>query len=1812
MQGTLVGAKGGSGGSFVQKPDNLRSTDTFEGLLGLVSGPIKGPVDGLRSVRINGTPIEDVTGKTNFDNVSSIFADGDPLKFPQKPSLRLGSAGSPDVINNQLRNTTGTGDWVVHTINEVNAEAIDLRFIVNQLYKQDKKGIFNNTATIEVNMKPTGTATWINPFNGQNGGATLPAYNPGGYQTDFGLAGVMRRFLTQALYNDTAATFAAGSSTNTAGGAALTITGKTTQPFVKELRVEVPNTGTYANKSWDIRCRLVEKETVDNDPNFEKRTINWESATAVFTKVLGEHEDWRGLAWFQLYGQASDNFNGVPDVDGIYDLKIVSVPPPAVFDPTTRVYTGSVWDGSWSKAWTTDPAWCIADAISDTINGIAAFVPGAHLNKWDALELSKWCSQQVSDGKGGTHPRHSMNLLIDSPQKSDELVRYLAGSCGATAWDNGGGEWRLAVDKPAVPVDIFTFEAIEGDFNYSHSDVDTRFNDVTVVFLNEEFEYREDRIRIQNDADIAKNGRKPTKVVGIGITNRQQALRWAVLRLRTNINEFRTVSFTTNRRGKLLERFNQILIADASLNAMLTDDYIRTTGRIVEKHQNFSSGGLTLLAGTNENALSADIPQLFAGTPVRKHVRRNATADNNVGYENSALVPGRDYVSSVYVYVPSGMPVTGAYFTHDGYGGATAVANVDLSKRDQWQRLSFPVKGAADNMPSVLRMDGPEGVAIYTTALMVEEGLAPTAYTNSGSITLRDSVRLEIGVTYKVHITAPNPSYNPDTVVQPADENWQLPTITYTRNITNTAGQRGDVKELFVDVALPIGAATNANIALEAVGLPSIPRPYRILDVDYSDDGERVSINAMEIDTGKWNAADIATDENIQLVLDDAPPSPVLLPGGLVKLNEYVQDFTKGRTLSLAWGRPAAPNLKGYRVERSYNNGPWTTVVTLTLETSYELPGPSNGIHAFRVYAIDSRGRESLPLEGSYEVLEIPLNAPVGFLTNESATVAALSDGTGFNLAGTGGQFVVNYQLGNVTTGIVFSVLNETGCDVSIDPATGVYTVNSLSADQATATFRAMWQGYTIDKVYSISKSRAGANGGTGAAGLSSASVFLYQRKATAPAVPSANTTYTFASGVLSAPNNGWSQSIPAANGQPLWVTAAVASAAATTDTITPAEWAAPVVMAQDGATGASGANAAVIYLYQRKATAPAVPSVTTTYTFATSALAGINNGWSQTVPAVNGQPLWVTTATALSTGATDTVATTEWAAPTIMAQDGATGPGGPVIAIAADKQAFTFIDNTISPSGQVITLSAIRQNTAETVTWSTSPVVALGGSGLTRTLDAAAFGNNRQVTVTATGDVSGVVDKFTVVRLDLSTAEQLPVGDGNRVRYSKFERGLLGWISSAPYSTGEYLGYKYLVQTVTFDGSGPQFSAHGNDWNRPESRIPITGGERIVISYRVGSSMGHASHQWVCNAVYFDENMGTVLVNGNTETGLLAFQGGTAFGTRYSAFQVVPANARYMALRWYLISNGAAGTSSLYFMEPMVCSAGVQQTVVPPFTPGPSNEAGSDVTLYVDGPAEAVIKYSSTGVAEAGELPRNLPFSLRSASGAVASGVTWMWVISEGQVNGADASSTEYNMGVLGGGGGYAPVNSLGADNNSAIIRAYYNGTVYSKTISLKKLYLAPPSSGGSTGGGGTAGSSQSSGFATIENTTPVAISNVLSVNVTGSSLTVDVNLTVRPTLATGSPGDSWTVNLKVERETSPGSGSWVIVGTLQSKVTSITAIDSGDGILQPKAKGATFTYSPQATGLSAGNANIRVTAYLSAGAQQHTVSGTVATKVP
>ena len=271
--------------------------------------------------------------------------------------------------------------------------------------------------------------------------------------------------------------------------------------------------------------------------------------------------------------------------------------------------------------------------------------------------------------------------------------------------------------------------------------------------------------------------------------------------------------------------------------------------------------------------------------------------------------------------------------------------------------------------------------------------------------------------------------------------------------------------------------------------------------------------------------------------------------------------------------------------------------------------------------------------------------------------------------AGAPASIAITAKPVNVVGDIVFSV--SAGTSLRIDG--NVATVDFASMTTDTALVQARIREFGVDYIanYMVSKVFDGATGDTGLAGLNTGQAFAYKRAAAVPADSPGDVIFTFATAAITTPAgndlaNGWSKNIPAGTA-PLYVRVAAASSRNATDNIAANEWAGAVQLAKDGTDGVNGLNVAPVRIYQRGATniAPALPSAACTFTFATGALTGLNNGWSTQVPTAGGAYLFTSGATAVSRAATDDIAPGEWAAAARLAADGATGQRGTVTVTA-------------------------------------------------------------------------------------------------------------------------------------------------------------------------------------------------------------------------------------------------------------------------------------------------------------------------------------------------------------------------------------------------------------------------------------------------------------------------------------------------------------------------------------------------------------------
>lgn len=248
-------------------------------------------------------------------------------------------------------------------------------------------------------------------------------------------------------------------------------------------------------------------------------------------------------------------------------------------------------------------------------------------------------------------------------------------------------------------------------------------------------------------------------------------------------------------------------------------------------------------------------------------------------------------------------------------------------------------------------------------------------------------------------------------------------------------------------------------------------------------------------------------------------------------------------------------------------------------------------------------------------------------------------------------------QDGSLTTnfGWVTVTPNTTGVEgARVNTASGATTLSPSNSAGVSSYLIKMYDASSGGNLVDSQTVPIVFKGTDGVAGTSNAVVYLYKRSATSPSgsMPSGTFTYTFSSMVLSGGTlNGWTQTPPANDGNPLWIIAAFASAVGATDSISAGEFTSPVL------DSGAGLNQATVYLFIRSATTPTVPNNDIIYTFSDGSTSGSLDGWSRTIPAGT-DPVWVITPVALASGATDTITISELAAqtPRVMAQNGVDG----------------------------------------------------------------------------------------------------------------------------------------------------------------------------------------------------------------------------------------------------------------------------------------------------------------------------------------------------------------------------------------------------------------------------------------------------------------------------------------------------------------------------------------------------------------------------
>lgn len=477
IQGAGGEGKGGAVGRVAQEsPDTLRSIQKVRVLDLISEGETKGPLDPafpLKSLFLDGTPVQNDDGTLNFENVSYVTVPGTQ---GQTHIPGFNEAESAKVVNVEVKNSNS----ITRTITDANTDAVRITL-------------------------STPTLTEQNVSNGDLGGSTVQIAidvqaNGGGF--------VEKKVDT--------------------------ISGKTTTKYTIDYRILL--TGSAP---WDIRVRRI---TADSDKVAIQNKTFWDSYTELIdSKLTYPNSAIRALE------VSAEQFSNVPTRGFLEQGLIIQVP--VNYDPVARTYSG-VWDGTFKAEYSNNPAWVWYDMVTNDRYGLGKFITADQVDKWELFAIGQYCDGMVPDGFGGTEPRFTCNVYLQTRQEAWRVIHDLASVFRAMPYWTGSS-LSVFQDRPTDPVYLFNpSNVIDGEFTYSGTSIDDRHTVAVVTWNDPAANYEQKPEYVEDQEGIIRYGIRETPLIAVGATSRGQANRVGAWLLYSELEETQAVTFRSGLESK--------------------------------------------------------------------------------------------------------------------------------------------------------------------------------------------------------------------------------------------------------------------------------------------------------------------------------------------------------------------------------------------------------------------------------------------------------------------------------------------------------------------------------------------------------------------------------------------------------------------------------------------------------------------------------------------------------------------------------------------------------------------------------------------------------------------------------------------------------------------------------------------------------------------------------------------------------------------------------------------------------------------------------------------------------------------------------------------------------------------------------------------------------------------------------------------------------------------------------------------------------------------------------------------------------------
>lgn len=472
-----------------------------------------------------------------------------------------------------------------------------------------------------------------------------------------------------------------------------TSNGKTTVEYNRTHRLNLPKPGT----SWTLRVRRL---------TFNQNNIKIQDTMQVksIAEVIDARFRYPNTALLYVEFDA-ELFGGtsIPAISVKTKGRLIQVP--TNYNPETRGYNG-VWNGTFKWAYTNNPAWVFYDLVINERFGLGSRIKPSMIDKWTLYQVAQYCDVQVANGAGGTEPRYTCNIYIQSRKEAWQVLRDIVAIFnGMLYWS--GTQMVASADMPVAVNTVRNYNrsnVIDGKFTYGSTSEKTIYTTALVSYDNPENHY-ETAVEAVNDLGLVQRYKTwaQAELSALGCTSRGQAQRKGKYTMLTNsLNRIVTFKLGLEgylpRPGEVIGVADQILagaslagrISTATLNTVTLDRvsnavagdilYVnKADGAAAEGRTVLSVNGKVITVTTNYSAIpTSELGWYVEKTTLKSQLYRITKITWNDD-EGKYEVTGVQYEDSKYAAVDTGARLESRPITSVPAGGQDGPTNITLS-----------------------------------------------------------------------------------------------------------------------------------------------------------------------------------------------------------------------------------------------------------------------------------------------------------------------------------------------------------------------------------------------------------------------------------------------------------------------------------------------------------------------------------------------------------------------------------------------------------------------------------------------------------------------------------------------------------------------------------------------------------------------------------------------------------------------------------------------------------------------------------------------------------------------------------------------------------------------------------------------------------------------------------------------------------------------------------------------------------------------------------------------------------------------------